>query len=510
MVYATLHLRLSNGQQQSHTISQASILIGRGLANDLLINDASLAPTHARLTFQKGEVVIEDLGSISGTYISGVRLEAKKPYVLSRSTELIRFGNVDALVAPPNTAPPEWPPLAAPAQPVPEPAAEVQPPPPPKFISLRLSPRRSTRDFIVFVTRSADDPDPSLQTIVLAGSDPTEDLAFTFKPQVLKLEPGETRSAQLQVRGLPGVFTITVAGKGKSYTAATKGALVAPDRTFQIVALLALVLSCVAGTFALATCPTSFRAVCGFVPANPVSLAVSSATFTPLATLTATPTPTASPSPTSEPDSTLPPTATVEGAATLSPTLATQTPPEFAGGLFTYKRQQSNGQYSLMAISNDGSVVTLIANKIDIRPLDYSTAAGLLAVDVYDGLAHTLMLIKGDGTIVKDALNEGWDTIRNAEFAPDGSFLVVDTLTQGTAHYYFYTAEGAPLSDLIPLTPTPTPTLTRTPTKTLTPTLTRTPSNTATPSRTPTETKTATPSNTPVPSNTPAATNTPT
>ena len=101
MIYGTLHLRLADGQQQSHNISQSSILIGRGLANDLLINDPTVAPAHARLTFQRGEVVVEDLGSVNGTFINEVRLEAKTPYVLNRA-EMIRFGAVDAILAPAN------------------------------------------------------------------------------------------------------------------------------------------------------------------------------------------------------------------------------------------------------------------------------------------------------------------------------------------------------------------------------------------------------------------------
>src|SRR5574337_1106257 len=146
MVYGTLHIRLSNGQTQSYNVGQSSILIGRGLANDLIVNDPTVAPTHARLAFQRGEVVLEDLGSINGTYINGVRLEAKKPYVL-KSAELIRFGGVDALLAPASSEPPDWsaiaaaPPPPSLLTPQPEPITEVQPPPTPKLISIQLNPK---------------------------------------------------------------------------------------------------------------------------------------------------------------------------------------------------------------------------------------------------------------------------------------------------------------------------------------------------------------------------------
>jgi len=520
MIYGTLHLRLSDGQQQSHHLSQSSILLGRGLANDLLINDPSLAPAHARLTFQKGEVVLEDLGSANGTFISGVRIDPRKPYTLNRA-EFIRFGSVDALLAPANSAPPaEWPAFTPPAPaPTAPPSAtqptfaveEVQPPPAPKLVTIRINPKRSTRDFTVSLTRAADDPDSASQTILLAAADPTEDLAFTFKPQIIKIETGQTRTAHLEVRGLPGTFTVTAAGKGKSYTAATKAALISPDRSMQIVLVIALVLACVTGLFTLAACPTALRAVCGFIPANPISMAMSTATFTPSASPTVTPTliPTLTASAT--PTDLAAPTFTPGGAVTENPaTLATTPapPPEYGGGLLTFKRQQADGKYSLIVVLSDGKPTTLIANKIDIRVLDYSSTNGLLALDTYDGVTHTLLLIRPDGAVVRDGINDGWDTIRNADFAPDGSFIIVDTLNSGVARYYFYSSDGTRLRDFVPLTPTHTPTFTRTPTRTLSPTITRTPSNTPTGSNTPTASRTATSTNTATATRTATSTNT--
>jgi len=127
-------------------------------------------------------------------------------------------------------------------------------------------------------------------------------------------------------------------------------------------------------------------------------------------------------------------------------------------------------------------------------------------VDVYDGVSRTLWFVKGDGTVVRDSINDGWVTIRNADFAPDGSFLVLDTLnTEGKARYFFYAPDGTLRREVILLTPTisptvtRTPTITKTPTITSTPTLTRTPTNTATSSNTPTASSTPTASNTPLP-----------
>jgi predicted component of type VI protein secretion system len=515
MIYGTLHLRLPTGAQQSHNISQGSVLIGRGLANDLIINDASVAPSHVRLTFQRGEVVLEDLGSINGTFINGVRLESRKPYVLNKA-ELIRFGNVDALLAPPNSAPPDWPPLQSPppvtVSPVapPETTVEVQPPPTPKLISIKINPKRSTRDFTISVIRTGDDPEPATQTILLAGADPTEDLAFTFKPQILKLDPGQTKTSQLQVRGLPGSFTITAAGKGKSYTAATKAALIAPDRTMPIVIAILAVLGSLTLLLALAACPNSLSNVCGFVPANPLSLAVSTATDTPSATPTATQVDTQAPTETLVSIATETPlvaSSPTTGSAVVEPTATPTTSNSiYAGGILTFKRQQANGSYTLLALpASGGDLVVLIENQKDFRVLDYSPTNLLFAVEVNGAFgASTLWMVKVDGTHVLESANEGWASIRNADFSPDGSYLLLDTLLDdGRARYIFFGADGSVLRDLIPQTPTQTLTPSRTPTNTATATFT------ATSTRTPTDTLTPTLTRTPSPTRTPTNTRTP-
>jgi len=519
MIYGTLHLRLPNGQQQSHNISQSSVLIGRGLANDLLLNDSSVAPSHARLTFQRGEVVVEDLGTINGTFINGVQIEPRKPYVLNKA-EFIRFGNVDAMLTPPNSAAPEWPPLTTPppvevVEPAqPEAPVDVQPPPTPKLVSLKLNPKRAARVFTLTVTRTADDPDLTTQTILLAGNDPTDDLAFSFKPQVLKLDPGQSKTSQIEVRGLPGPFTITAAGKGKSYTTATKGALIAPDRTVPLVIAIAAVLSCLTALLALSACPTSLRGICGFIPANPISMAVSTSTFTPSATFT--PEPTQTPLPTETLAGPSPTSGGVVATATTGGVVPSQAPTSAqapgSGGILTFKRQQANGFFTLLALpASGGDPVQLIANKTDFRVLDYAPSTQTFAVDVNEGVGHTLWLVKADGTVILQSANEGWTAIRNGDFGPDGSYLVLDTLDNNSRpEYRFYGADGSVLTELILQTPTETNTPSRTPTNTFTFTPTLTPSRTPTPTLTPRPSRTSTNTQPPSPTRTPSATRTPT
>ena len=96
--------------------------------------------------------------------------------------------------------------------------------------------------------------------------------------------------------------------------------------------------------------------------------------------------------------------------------------------------------------------------------------------------------------------------------------IAIDTISNPTAEYNSVTARF--FIDVVPITPTPTPTVspTRTPTVTPTPTITNTPGLTRTPtptntptiSVTPTKTPTVTPTNTPFLTRTPTATVTPT
>lgn len=50
------------------------LTIGRDSNNGVAINDAEVSRKHARLTFQGGKYVLEDLGSTNGTFVNGQRL----------------------------------------------------------------------------------------------------------------------------------------------------------------------------------------------------------------------------------------------------------------------------------------------------------------------------------------------------------------------------------------------------------------------------------------------------
>ncbi len=65
------------------------ISIGRDASNTIQINDAEISRRHARLQFQGGKYVIEDVGSTNGTHVNGQRIVSA--YVL-KAGDVVSFG----------------------------------------------------------------------------------------------------------------------------------------------------------------------------------------------------------------------------------------------------------------------------------------------------------------------------------------------------------------------------------------------------------------------------------
>jgi predicted component of type VI protein secretion system len=65
------------------------LTIGRDSSSGVAINDAEISRKHARLTFQGGKYVIEDLGSTNGTFVNGQRLVSA---VVLKTGDVVSFG----------------------------------------------------------------------------------------------------------------------------------------------------------------------------------------------------------------------------------------------------------------------------------------------------------------------------------------------------------------------------------------------------------------------------------
>ena len=65
------------------------LIIGREQTADITISDPEISRRHARLFFQNGGYIIEDLGSTNGTFVNGQKISG--PYLL-RPGEVVNFG----------------------------------------------------------------------------------------------------------------------------------------------------------------------------------------------------------------------------------------------------------------------------------------------------------------------------------------------------------------------------------------------------------------------------------
>jgi predicted component of type VI protein secretion system len=93
----THQLTMRTGPTPGKTFQLAAgeILIGRDPSSPLPVADAEVSRKHARLYFQGGYYVVEDLGSTNGTFVNGRRLAG--PEVL-QSGDVIHLGENVSLV----------------------------------------------------------------------------------------------------------------------------------------------------------------------------------------------------------------------------------------------------------------------------------------------------------------------------------------------------------------------------------------------------------------------------
>ena len=112
MKLGTLRLRMPDGQSREFDVEQAAIGVGRASDNELVLDDISVSRRHARLTFDAGQMTVEDLGSANGSYIGGQRLAPNMPTPVPAG-EAVRLGDVELRFEPAPAPPPRAPPAPA-------------------------------------------------------------------------------------------------------------------------------------------------------------------------------------------------------------------------------------------------------------------------------------------------------------------------------------------------------------------------------------------------------------
>ena len=106
-----------------------SVILGREEGVDIALRDPEVSRQHARVSWQAGTYVLEDLGSTNGTFLNGMQIAGQRPL---RPGDSIGLGQTILVLQPqagaePTPTPAPRPAMAqAPAQP-----AHTPPPPPP-------------------------------------------------------------------------------------------------------------------------------------------------------------------------------------------------------------------------------------------------------------------------------------------------------------------------------------------------------------------------------------------
>ncbi|MBX3250881.1 MAG: FHA domain-containing protein [Myxococcales bacterium] len=92
--------------------SSTNLVIGRSRDCDLTLKDPTVSGRHARLTWQEGKILVEDLGSANGTFVGGRRVEralirpgddvrlgrASLPWSASALRPFLRVGGKDTIL----------------------------------------------------------------------------------------------------------------------------------------------------------------------------------------------------------------------------------------------------------------------------------------------------------------------------------------------------------------------------------------------------------------------------
>lgn len=143
-----------------YPVEKSEIYLGREAGNDIFINEPEVSRRHARLSFQSGNYVLEDLGSTNGTFVNGQRvsglriLHAGDTITLGENVsltfELASFDPNATVASTPGAAFPSQPPLssvppsqeAQPAKPQPEAYPSPSHRPQPRRSEAQASPQR--------------------------------------------------------------------------------------------------------------------------------------------------------------------------------------------------------------------------------------------------------------------------------------------------------------------------------------------------------------------------------
>jgi hypothetical protein len=126
----------------------------------------------------------------------------------------------------------------------------------------------------------------------------------------------------------------------------------------------------------------------------------------------------------------------------------TSTPvPVHGGGFLTY-RAQNGGGVGIYLQPPEGDPVPLVTGKDDADVLAYTQAGGgRYALWVVQGGTQYVTLVQTNGAIIRENINDGWQTIVDADWTPDGQNLIVEVQNDGNVRYAYLNAGGDVVSN---------------------------------------------------------------
>src|SRR5690606_34860839 len=99
MFYGRIDIYWPDGPVESFRLEKPTVAIGRSTGNDIVLDTTAVSRYHTTIALKNQQVTLEDLGSVNGTYVDGVRLKPNAPHTL-RGGEEIQVGDVRLIFHP--------------------------------------------------------------------------------------------------------------------------------------------------------------------------------------------------------------------------------------------------------------------------------------------------------------------------------------------------------------------------------------------------------------------------
>lgn len=99
--YGRLDVYWPDGPIESYPLDKPTVAVGRSTGNDIALDTTAVSRYHISISLHGDQVVLEDLDSVNGTYIDGVRLPGHQPHPL-RDGEEIQIGDIRLIFHPAN------------------------------------------------------------------------------------------------------------------------------------------------------------------------------------------------------------------------------------------------------------------------------------------------------------------------------------------------------------------------------------------------------------------------